>query len=103
MPGARSSCRDPHMRHKGRPRAERSRPHDRQSQPTESSNGVAMEVKSTLRVIDQADVKARGGVTDGQTLKPIVGFADTPTDRIRIAVATYEAGTLEPLHWHPIE
>ena len=62
-----------------------------------------MQVKSTLRVIDQADVKARGGVTDGQTLKPIVGFADTPTDRIRIAVATYEPGTLEPLHWHPIE
>ena len=62
-----------------------------------------MEVKSTLRVIDQADVKARGGVTDGQTLKPIVGFADTPTDRIRIALATYKAGTLEALHWHPIE
>jgi mannose-6-phosphate isomerase-like protein (cupin superfamily) len=62
-----------------------------------------MEVKSTLRVIDQANVKARGGVTDGQTLKPIVGFADTPTDRIRIALATYKAGTLEALHWHPIE
>jgi mannose-6-phosphate isomerase-like protein (cupin superfamily) len=62
-----------------------------------------MQVKSTLRVIDQANVKPRGGVTDGQTLKPIVGFADTPTDRIRISVATYEPGTLEPLHWHPIE
>ena len=62
-----------------------------------------MQVKSTLRVIDQANVKPRGGVTDGQTLKPIVGFADTPTDRIRISVATYEPGTLEPLHWHPIK
>ena len=62
-----------------------------------------MEVKSTLRVIDQATVQAAGGVTDGQSLKRIVGFSDTPTDRIRIALATYKAGTVEDLHWHPIE
>jgi len=62
-----------------------------------------MEVKSTLRVIDQATVQAQGGVTDGQSLKRIVGFSDTPTDRIRIALATYQPGTLEALHWHPIE
>jgi quercetin dioxygenase-like cupin family protein len=62
-----------------------------------------MEVKSTLRVIAEADVPAHGGVTEGQSLKPIVGFKDTPTDRVRISLATYTAGALEALHWHPIE
>ena len=62
-----------------------------------------MEVKSTLRVIDQATVQAQGGVTDGQTLKRLVGHKEEPTDRVRVALATYKAGTLEQLHWHPIE
>jgi quercetin dioxygenase-like cupin family protein len=62
-----------------------------------------MEVKSTLRVIAEADVPPHGGVTEGQSLKPIVGFKDTPTDRVRISLATYKAGALEALHWHPIE
>lgn len=56
-----------------------------------------------LRVIDQADVLAGPGVTEGQTLRPLVGFADTPTDRIRVSFASYEAGAIEQLHWHPIE
>ena len=62
-----------------------------------------MEVKSTLVVINEADVEARTGVTGGQTLKPLVGSTQHPTDRIRLALANYKAGTIEPLHWHPIE
>jgi quercetin dioxygenase-like cupin family protein len=62
-----------------------------------------MEVKSTLRVIDQAALGAETGVTDGQTIKRIVGHAAEPTDRVRIGLATYEAGSYEQLHWHPIE
>ena len=62
-----------------------------------------MEVKSTLRVIDAGTLNAQSGVTGGQTLKRLVGHAEVPTDRIRVALATYEAGTLEALHWHPIE
>ena len=62
-----------------------------------------MEVKSTLRVIDQAAVTAQGGVTDGQSLQRIVGHPEEPTDRIRVALATYRPGTKEELHWHPIE
>lgn len=62
-----------------------------------------MEVKSTLRVIDQANVTAQPGVTEGQTLKPLVGNAEHPTDRVRVALATYTAGAIEQLHWHPIE
>jgi mannose-6-phosphate isomerase-like protein (cupin superfamily) len=62
-----------------------------------------MEVKSTLRVIDQATVQTQGGVTEGQTLKRLVGHKEEPTDRVRVALATYKAGTVEQLHWHPIE
>ena len=62
-----------------------------------------MDVKSTLRVIDQADIPPGPGVTEGQTLRPLVGFADTPTDRVRVSFASYEAGAIEQLHWHPIE
>jgi len=62
-----------------------------------------MDVKPTLQVINEAGIEPRPGVTKGQTLKPIVGHPERPTDRVRVALATYEAGTLEKLHWHPIE
>lgn len=62
-----------------------------------------MEVKSTLRVIDAAGLAAEEGVTRGQTIKRIVGHATEPSDRVRIGLATYEAGSYEQLHWHPIE
>ena len=62
-----------------------------------------MDVKSTLKVIDAAPLSAEEGVTKGQTIKRIVGHAAVPTDRVRIGLATYEAGSYEQLHWHPIE
>ena len=62
-----------------------------------------MDVKSTLKVIDAAPLVAEQGVTAGQTMQRIVGHAAVPTDRVRIGLATYEAGSYEQLHWHPIE
>jgi mannose-6-phosphate isomerase-like protein (cupin superfamily) len=62
-----------------------------------------MDIKTTIKVINQADIQAKPGVTEGQTLKQLVGNADVPTDRIRVAFATYQPGTIEKLHWHPIE
>jgi quercetin dioxygenase-like cupin family protein len=62
-----------------------------------------MEIKSTLKVIDQAGVKSQAGVTEGQTMKRLVGCPEVPTDRVRVGFASYEAGTVEQLHWHPIE
>lgn len=62
-----------------------------------------MELKSTLKVIDQAGLKSQSGVTEGQTMKRLVGHEAVPTDRVRVGLATYEAGTIEQLHWHPIE
>jgi mannose-6-phosphate isomerase-like protein (cupin superfamily) len=68
-----------------------------------AKGAAKMDVKPTLQVINEAGIEPRPGVTRGQTIKPIVGHPERPTDRVRVALATYEAGTVEQLHWHPIE
>ncbi len=63
-----------------------------------------MEVKATLKVINQADCPGRRGVTDGQTYQRMIGCPEiVETDRVRLGRATYKPGTYEQLHWHPIE
>ena len=62
-----------------------------------------MELESTLRVINQSQVTELPGVVDGQTLRPLVGCPEFPSERVRVAVATFKAGTHEELHWHAIE
>ena len=62
-----------------------------------------MEVKSTLRVIHDGDLTSQPPVTEGQTIKWLVGDEGVPTDRVRIGLATYAPGRVEQLHWHPIE
>ena len=62
-----------------------------------------MKVKSTLRVIDQANLKGHVGVIPGQSMKRLVGCPEVPTDRVRVGLATYAPGSIEELHWHPIE
>lgn len=63
-----------------------------------------MELKATLRVINEADFKGSRGVTEGQTYKRLVGWPEVQTtDRVRLGRASYLPGTYEQLHWHPIE
>ena len=62
-----------------------------------------MEIESTLRVIKEADIKGGVGVVSGQSMKRLVGCPECETDRIRVGLATYAPGTVEELHWHPIE
>ena len=62
-----------------------------------------MEIEPTLRVINKSGVKKLPGVVEGQTLQPLVGVPDFPSERVRVAVATFEPGTHEELHWHAIE
>jgi mannose-6-phosphate isomerase-like protein (cupin superfamily) len=64
---------------------------------------MTMDVRATLRVYDQAAVPGGPGVTEGQTYQKLIGVEDRPTDRVRLGRATYVPGTLEQLHWHPIE
>ena len=62
-----------------------------------------MDVKSTLKIIDAADIESKPGMgKKGHTIQALVG-TDIPTDRMRVTLATYEPNTLEKLHWHPIE
>ena len=62
-----------------------------------------MEIKSTLKVINQKGVKGLEGVIPQQNFKRLVGCPEVPTDRLRVGMASYEPGAIEPLHWHPIE
>jgi mannose-6-phosphate isomerase-like protein (cupin superfamily) len=64
---------------------------------------MSMQIESTLRVIKQADIKGGEGVVAGQSMKRLVGCAECESDRIRVGLATYAPGTIEELHWHPIE
>jgi mannose-6-phosphate isomerase-like protein (cupin superfamily) len=36
-------------------------------------------------------------------MKRLVGCPEVPTDRVRVGLATYAPGSIEELHWHPIE
>lgn len=63
-----------------------------------------MKLKSTLRVLNEADFPGQRGVTEGQTYKRLVGSPEVQaTDRVRLGRASYLPGTYEQLHWHPIE
>jgi quercetin dioxygenase-like cupin family protein len=63
-----------------------------------------MQLKATLRVINEADYQGQRGVTEGQTYKRLVGWPEVQvTDRVRLGRASYLPGTYEQLHWHPIE
>ena len=62
-----------------------------------------MDIKSTMKVVNQADLKAQPGVIEGQSMKRLVGCPEIPTDRIRVGYASYKPGAIEELHWHPIE
>ena len=62
-----------------------------------------MELKPTLRVINKSRVRKLPGVVKGQTVQPIVGVPQFPSERVRVAVATFKPGTHEELHWHAIE
>ena len=62
-----------------------------------------MDFESTLQVFSQADIKDQPGVVEGQTLRPLIGIDERPSERIRVAVANFKAGTHEHLHWHAIE
>jgi mannose-6-phosphate isomerase-like protein (cupin superfamily) len=63
-----------------------------------------VKISSTLKVINHEGIEEKPGVINEQKLKKLVGCPDSiPTDRIRVALASYKPGALEALHWHPIE
>lgn len=62
-----------------------------------------MEIKPTLRIVNQTNVRDTPGAVERQTVRPLVGSAEYPSERIRVGVATFAANVHEHLHWHPIE
>ena len=63
-----------------------------------------MEVKSTLRVFNQAAVQGAPGVVgQGQLVKQLAGSAEHPSERLTVVLVSFEPGTHEHLHWHLIE
>ena len=62
-----------------------------------------MELKSTLRVFNEGDLRPKPGIVPGQTLKRLAGDDEHPSERIFAALASFIPGTFEGLHWHLIE
>ena len=62
-----------------------------------------MEIKSTLRVYNAAEVRSVQGVTKGQTQQQLLGNAEHPSERLIVRLVSFVPGTYEKLHWHLIE
>jgi mannose-6-phosphate isomerase-like protein (cupin superfamily) len=63
-----------------------------------------MDIKSTLRIFNEADLTGAQGVAGrGMLVKQLAGNAERPTERLTVNLATFEPGIHERLHWHLIE
>jgi len=62
-----------------------------------------MELKSTLKVFNEADVPSAPGIAQGQEIKRLAGSADHPSERLTVNLASFKPGTYEELHWHLVE
>jgi quercetin dioxygenase-like cupin family protein len=62
-----------------------------------------MELKTSLKVFNEADIPAGQGIVSGQIRKRLAGSPDHSSERIMAILATFQPGTLEPLHWHLVE
>ena len=61
------------------------------------------ELKSTLRVFNEADLKGKPRKQIGGTIKDLAGNDECPSERLRVHLNIFKAGTHVPLHWHLIE
>ena len=62
-----------------------------------------MELRSTLRVFNEADLEGQPAVAQGQTGKILAGTPERPSEKIWAALASFKPGTVEGLHWHLVE
>ncbi len=62
-----------------------------------------MELKSTLRVFNEADLPASVGLYKGQMAKTLAGSTDNPSERMEVRLVSFESGTHAKLHWHLLE
>jgi mannose-6-phosphate isomerase-like protein (cupin superfamily) len=62
-----------------------------------------MSLESTLRIFNEADLEGQPAIARGQTGKLLVGTTERPSERLWAALASFEPGTVEGLHWHLVE
>lgn len=60
-------------------------------------------IKPTLRVVKREKVRETPGAIKGQTVRPLCGSKQLPSERIRVGFAKFGPNLHEHLHWHPIE
>ena len=59
-------------------------------------------IKPTLRIVNKKQVKDTPGAIKGQTVRPLCGSKQFPSERIRVGHAKFGPNLHEHLHWHPI-
>jgi len=64
---------------------------------------LTKKIKPTMRVVSSAKVKDTPGAIEGQTVRPLCGSKQFPSERIRVGHAIFGPNLHEHLHWHPIE
>jgi mannose-6-phosphate isomerase-like protein (cupin superfamily) len=60
-------------------------------------------IKATMRIVNKKSVKDTPGAIKGQTVRPLCGSKQFPSERIRVGHAKFGPNLHEHLHWHPIE
>lgn len=60
-------------------------------------------IKPTMRIVSRDKVKDTPGIIKHQTVRPLCGTDQFPSERIRVGVAKFKPNIHEHLHWHPIE
>ena len=61
-----------------------------------------MDLKTTIKAFSESDVKATPGI-EQQAMRRLVGTDLCPSERIRVTLASFEAGMKSPFHWFLIE
>ncbi len=61
------------------------------------------ELKSTLRVLNEADLEGKTRAGEGGITKVLVGNEERPSERLRVNLVSFHAGAHPQLHWHLIE
>ena len=62
-----------------------------------------MELKSTLKVFNEANLPPYEGIFKGQMGKTLAGSTENPSERMEVRLVSMEPGTHAKLHWHLIE
>ena len=62
-----------------------------------------MELKSTLKVFNEANLPAYEGIYKGQMGKTLAGSTENPSERMEVRLVSMEPGTHAEPHWHLIE